>query len=115
MEGRNERRCFPKTSTRAEKLCHSHRIVGAVEASKPSVAGSVSRGYNTLGREATTFSVSLKMEPGAWRMTIVRLWKELKALGGGSRRLPCGSTGFCWFVEIGATSGPVDTWLLSGP
>ena len=63
MEGRNERRCFPKTSTRAEKLCHSHRIVGAVEASKPSVAGSVSRGYNTLGREPTTFSVSLKMEP----------------------------------------------------
>ena len=63
MGGRNERRCFPKTSIRAEKLCHSHRIVGAVEASKPSVAGSVSRGYNTLGREPATLSVSLKMEP----------------------------------------------------
>ena len=48
-------------------------------------------------------------------MTMVRLWKGLKALGGGSRRLPCGSTGFCWFVEIGATSGSVDMWLLSGP
>lgn len=63
MEGRNERRCFPRASTRAEKLYHSHPIVGAVEASKLSVAGSVSRGYNTLGREPITFSVSLKTEP----------------------------------------------------
>ena len=63
MEGRNERRCFPKTSTRAEKHCHSDRIVRTMDASKPTVAGSVSRGYNTLGRQPTVFSVSLKREP----------------------------------------------------